>query len=127
VPGVSAERQGAGVLAAGSAVAAALAHRHPEFAGFPSVPLVAETGVTFLLHDHRAGQVAIFGDWDGWRAPVVLQAEPPGVWQAAMQRPPSGVYAYKYQLNGRQWLDDPANPAKAWDGFTGFNSLLIID
>jgi len=26
-----------------------------------------------------------------------------------------------------RWLDDPANPRKAWDGMGGFNSLLVED
>lgn len=29
-------------------------------------------------------------------------------------------------IDGQRWLDDPANPRKAWDGFDGFNSLLTL-
>jgi serine protease AprX len=126
VPGVDKERQGAGVVAAGPAVARALSHQHPAFAGFQAVPLVTTDAVTFLLHEHRANQVQVFGDWDGWQRPVCLRREELGVWTARMKRPAPGTYAYKFRLNGQQWLDDPANPDKTWDGFNGFNSLFTV-
>lgn len=126
VPRVPTERQGAGVLAAGPSVSMALHHRHAEFADFPLAPHVTERTVAFLFHDHRARQVELFGSWDGWQRPVDLQADSPGVWMADLSRPAPGTYAYKYRVDAQQWLDDPANPNKAWDEFSGFNSLLTI-
>jgi len=126
VPSVPTERQGAGVLAAGAAVAMALQHRHAEFVDFPSTPYVTVRTVTFLLHHHRAQYVELFGSWDSWQRPVVLRADSPGVWIADLPRPAPGIYGYKYRVDEKYWLDDPANPNKAWDGFSGFNSRLTI-
>lgn len=127
VPGASRERQGAGVVSAGTAVAAALRHRHPGLARYPALPHVDAATVTFVLHDHGAAQVAVLGSWDAWSAPLLLQQDEPGVWRVALPRPAAGRYAYKFLLDGARWLADPANPRRTWDGITGFNSLLIVN
>jgi len=127
VPGASRERQGAGALAAGQAVAAALSHRHPELAIHPALPHVGAVTITFALHEHQASHVALFGSWDAWSEPHAMQQDAPGVWRAGLTRLAPGRYEYKYLIDGTRWLDDPANPRKAWDGMEGFNSLLIVD
>jgi 1,4-alpha-glucan branching enzyme len=84
--------------------------------------------VEFLLHEHEARQVSVVGSWDEWREPGVpaLEVEP-GLWQASLPRPPQGSYPYKFRLDGREWLADPANPRRAHDGYGSWNSLLVLD
>ncbi len=127
VPGATRERQGAGAVSAGQAVARASSHRHPELAGHPVLPHVGAATVTFAFHEHQASHVAPFGSWDSWSAPHAMQQDASGVWRAGLTRPAPGRYEYKYLIDGTRWLDDPANPRKAWDGMDGFNSLLIVD
>lgn len=116
IPGVPRERQGAGALEAGLAVAAALREQHQILAAFTVWPRVAGNRITFLWHDHAARQ-----------APgLILTRVEPGVWRGERPLLAPGRYAYKFLLDGRRWLDDPANPRKAWDGYGGFNSLLLI-
>jgi serine protease AprX len=128
VPGASPERQGAGALEAGAAVAAALREQHGPLAGYAASPQFTPTGVAFLLHDHAAQTVQVLGSWDNWSWPglAAMQVEP-GIWQAKRPLPAAGTYTYKFLVDGVRWLDDPANPAKAPDGLGGLNSLLLKD
>jgi serine protease AprX len=116
----SVERQGAGVLDVGRAVAMALQETHTTL---PESPYIGPNGVAFSLHDHTAQQVQVLGDWDGWQAPgLVAQQIEAGVWQTTQQHLAPGQYSYKFLLNGAIWLTDPANPWKAPDHFGGLNS-----
>ncbi len=49
------------------------------------------------------------------------------MWQAELVLRREGRYAYKFQLDAARWLVDHANPARAHDGFGGFNSLLDLE
>ena len=127
IPGAPAERQGAGAVSAGRATALARSDRHGEGADFAHSPIVENGRVRFLLHEHATGSVRVLGSWDAWQAPGLEAREvEPGVWQADLARPRDGRYAYKFQLDGARWLVDHANPARAHDGFGGFNSLLAL-
>jgi len=125
VPGAPPERQGAGALDAGRAVTLALADRHSSNADCSQSPLVEDGAVRFLLHDHRAREVRVLGSWNGWQPPG-LEASPLelGVWQARLGALGPGSYAYKFLVDQRLWLVDPANPARVADSYGGFNSLV---
>ncbi len=126
VPGASVERQGAGALDAGRAVAGAMAERHTGAAGFRS-PEITPGGMRFALHDHDARSVSVLGSWDAWQSPGLAAARTEdGVWQTASMKLAPGNYTYKFLLDGTRWLDDPANPAKAHDGLGGLNSVFRV-
>jgi serine protease AprX len=127
VSGASPERQGAGAVDAGRAVTLALADRHSRRAEYVRAPLVSEGSATFLLHDHDAGKVEVLGSWNGWQSPGRPATEvEPGLWEARLAPVDGGRHAYKFLLDGRRWLTDPANPARVADGLGGWNSLLEI-
>lgn len=126
VPGAPPERQGAGALDAGIAVALALDERHsPD--GHTISPQISPTGISFLLHDRDAQKVQVIGSWDGWHGPGLVAAQPkPGVWHAARTILPPGRYFYRFLLDGQRWLADPANPRKSPNGVGGFDSILVV-
>lgn len=126
VPGAPAERQGAGVLDAGRAATLARADRHGPLADFAGSPLVEGRRVLFLLHDHAARGVRVVGSWDDWREGREAAEVEAGVFRAELERPRAGRYAYKFLLDDGRWLADPANPARAHDGFGAFNSVLTV-
>ncbi|MBK8131021.1 MAG: S8 family serine peptidase [bacterium] len=127
IPRAPRERQGAGALEAGLAVAAALREQHQKLAPFTVWPRVADGRITFLWHDHTAQKVQVMGSWDSWQTPGLTLAQvESGVWQGERPLLPPGRYAYKFLLDSRRWFDDPANPRKVWDGYGGLNSLLLI-
>jgi len=127
LPDVSRTRQGAGALAAGPAVSMALHHQHDTLEAYVSLPQVTSTYVRFVLHAHDVQSVWVVGSWDDWSTPLALTSVEEGVWAADLPRPTAGRYTYKYVIDGEQWLDDPANPAKTGDGYGGFNSVLYVE
>lgn len=127
VPGVDRERQGAGALSPGTAVARVLAERHSAARRPMLSPGLSAEGVTFSLHDHNASRVQVLGSWNDWRVPgIAATCIEPGYWRTLAVRLPSGRYAYKFLLDGQLWLDDPGNPCKAHDGSGGLNSTFVV-
>ena len=126
IPGVPRERQGAGALTAGTAVALALREQHETLVDSLNLPYIDDKTITFRLVDHHATQVRLFGTWDGWKEHILSEIEA-GVWQVKWPLLPNGRYAYKFLIDQTNWLDDPANPRKVANNFGGFNSLLIIN
>jgi serine protease AprX len=127
LPDLPRERQGAGAVHAGRAVAAALREHHQTDANGWVSPRVTPGGVTFLLHQHGAQAVRLLGSWDGWAAAGTdaVQLEP-GLWHIQLPLLPPGEYVYKFLVDDGQWADDPANPHKAPDGFGGLNNVLMV-
>lgn len=124
IPGAPRERQGAGALEAGLAVAGAL--HHGQHQAFAELPLISANTITFRFHDHAARTVELRGSWDNWQTAHTL-APGDGSWQLELPLLPNSTYKYKYIIDQHRWLDDPANPLKRPDNHGGFNSLLIID
>jgi hypothetical protein len=127
VPGAPVERQGAGAGAvdAGRAVTMALADRHSKRADHAGSPQLNASTVAFYLHDGRSGQVNVVGSWNDWGLPGLSAQElEPGLWRACLARP-KGRHQYKFLLDGKVWLADPANPARVHDGRGAWNSLLV--
>ena len=125
VEGASSERQGAGVLRPGLAVAEAMRHRHRHLEVHGRLPHVEETRITFLLHDHDARRVQMVASWSDWTHAQDLELLEHGVWRLEVARPGGERHRYKFIVDGR-WLDDPGNPMKEPDGFGGYNSLLVL-
>jgi serine protease AprX len=127
VPGADRERQGAGVVSPGQAVARALAERHSRAARQQVSPRLSPEGITFSPHDHGTSSVQVVGSWNDWRSPGIAAASiEPGHWRTLPVRLPPGRYAYKFRLDGQRWLDDPDNPRKAPDGLGGLNSAVVV-
>jgi len=127
VPGAPEERQGAGAVDAGRAVAFALREQHGPLRGRALSPVVSDEGVTFALHDHDVRDVQIVGSWDDWKSPGLrARLVEPGLWHASVGPLPAGRHLYKFLLDGTRWLDDPDNPEKSPDGFGRLNSVLAI-
>jgi serine protease AprX len=127
VPGASRERQGAGAVCPGAAVARALAERHGRAARTFISPGLSAEGVTFSLHDHEASRVQVLGSWNNWLSPgLVADRIELGFWQTRNLHLPVGDHAYKFLLDGERWVDDPGNPRKTHDGAGGLNSTFVV-
>ena len=88
---------------------------------------ITPEGILYALDADEAGQVELLGSWDEWRTPGLLATETePGLWVIYQDRLPSGVYHYKFMIDGHRWLLDPANRARVPDGAGGLNSVLTI-
>lgn len=123
LPGVSPERQGAGAIHAGRAVASVLRAAH---GGESNLAFGPQRTVTFSYFDKDARQVALVGSFNDWQ-PIDLRARASGAWTLSLPHPRRGTYAYKFLIDGTRWIEDPENMARIEDGGGGFYSLLAVD
>lgn len=124
VPGAEPERQGAGALDAGRAIALALDEPHRWQGPAPVTPHATAAGAVFELHDHGAERVVVLGSWNDWREPLEACEVERGLWRTAPLPLAPGRHEYKFRLNEETWLPDPTNPHRAGDGSGGLNSVL---
>ena len=127
VPGAPRERQGAGALAAGAAVARAIAERHRPGRAWEKSPQITPQGVIFGFHDHEARGVEVCGSWNDWKPPGIrLARDEDGSWRTPPIPIRPGTYSYKFVIDGTRWMDDPVNPRKVHDAVGGLNSVLVV-
>jgi serine protease AprX len=122
-----AERQGAGVINAGRAVAAALRVSGGLLQGIPISPNIAPQEITFYYYDPSAQAVALIGSFNGWQSNdgEMVQIRP-GLWEGVLDVPGRGTHRYKFLIDRSRWVHDPENLLRIEDGFGGFNSLITI-
>jgi serine protease AprX len=123
-----AERQGAGTINAGRAVAAALRVSGGLLQGIPISPNAARREITFYYYDPLAREVALTGSFNSWQSKdgEMVQIRP-GLWEGTIDTPKRGTHRYKFLIDRSRWTHDPENPLRIEDGFGGFNSLIAID
>ena len=126
VPGAPRERQGAGAIDAGKAIALAVWDRKQILSDAQLPPVISETEITYLLQDSQAYKVDVFGNWNNWRSPISATQIQLSMWHAKQTRLAPGRYWYKFRLDGSQWMSDPANPRKSVDRNGRINSVLIV-
>ena len=127
VAGATMDRQGAGAIDAGHAVAAALALAAGATVGTVRSPRPDEDPPSVWLRDFRARSVRVVGSWDHWCQPgTAATLEGPGLWRASLAHLEHGVHHYKLVLDGARWIADPSNPERTSDGLGGWNSVLRL-
>ena len=74
-----------------------------------------------------ADDVALCGDFNGWRADdIKLSRDKSGQWQATLALKPGRTYRYRYLLDGKRWEN-------AWDAhyvpnpYGGDDSVLVLE
>ena len=80
--------------------------------------------VQFRLGAAGVREVALVGDFGGWKVRYPMAQVAPGVWSTAVPLEP-GVYDYAFVVDGSTWVLDPLAPAVS-DGFGGANSRLSV-
>ena len=75
-----------------------------------------------------ASQVSLAGSFNQWTQDVLL-LEPGhnGLWKIEIPMLPTGRYSYKFFIDDKIWMEDVDNPYREPDGYSGFNSILIIE
>jgi hypothetical protein len=74
----------------------------------------------------RATEVSIIGSFNNWEAGTTpLKKQGKGVWAVTLHLR-AGRYPYKFLVNRKQKIADPANEAVEPDGFGGNNSILEV-
>ena len=92
----------------------------------PGPELSGAARVVFSLRLPEARTVALAGDFNAWdtqATPLMRRAD--GLWQVTVALPP-GMYQYKYLVDGLHWLEDPSNPLRLPNPFSGYNSMREV-
>lgn len=75
--------------------------------------------------DHASVSVAgTFNGWDSRKAPMALDTDR-RTWRKTLPLAP-GKYLYKFVIDDKQWVVDPANPLQEQDGGGNVNSVLRV-
>jgi hypothetical protein len=123
-----AERQGAGALNAGRAVAAALRVSGGLLQGVPISPNSSHHEITFYYFDPSAREVLLIGSFNDWQSHEGEMVRiRPGLWEGVLDNLVRGTHRYKFLIDRARWTHDPENPLRIEDGFGGFNSLITIE
>jgi serine protease AprX len=128
IEGLPPERQGFGVIRPRKAILKVL-KREPLMKSNASPFINKEkNSIEFYFQSDCALQVSLAGGFNGWAADVLL-LEPGrnGLWKIEIPMLPAGRYGYKFLIDDKMWVEDVDNPYREPDGFSGFNSLLIIE
>ncbi|MDD4857161.1 MAG: isoamylase early set domain-containing protein [Candidatus Krumholzibacteria bacterium] len=82
--------------------------------------------IAFKYINSGAAEVSVIGSFNNWD-PVTtpMRRESKGAWTVRLALRP-GKYTYKFLVNRKQKVLDPANPATEPDGFGGSNSVLEV-
>lgn len=84
--------------------------------------------IEFYVQHDCASQISLAGSFNHWAQDVLLmQPGKNGVWKIEIPMLSAGKYTYKFFVDDRMWLEDVDNPYREPDGFSGFNSILVIE
>ncbi len=128
IDNLPAERQGFGVIRPRKALLKVLKR---EVIMKPNAsPFINQTknSIEFYMQSDCASQISLAGSFNHWAQDVLL-LEPgrDGLWKIEIPMLPAGRYKYKFFVDDKMWVEDVDNPYREPDGFSGFNSLLIIE
>lgn len=126
IAGAEVMRQGYGVVNAARALEEAEREVHFAERLFFCPPRVVNGRLEFTHHNDSASNVSLAGDFNGWDYERLPLAGGEGIWRAEIDAPAPGVYRYKLVIDGKRWIEDPANLMKEPDGYGGFNSVIQV-
>lgn len=82
--------------------------------------------ISFALVQPGASEVSVIGSFNNWDpAATPMKRDAAGVWRAALVLMP-GRYPYKFSIDRKSKIVDPANALTEPDGFGGRNSVLEV-
>jgi hypothetical protein len=115
-----AERQGAGAVNAGRAVAAALRLSGGPLHGIPISPNISPRETTFYYYDPEAREVVLVGSFNDWQTKAGKMTQiRPGLWESVLDAPVRGTHRYKFVIDRSRCIHDPENPLRIEDGLGG--------
>ena len=128
IPGISAERQGFGIINPRKALLRVL--KKQQFDARPASPYldIKRNCIAFFFEHDTAHQVSLAGSFNDWtRDVLLLQPGENGCWMIEIPMLPGGRHTYKFIVDEMQWVEDAGNPFREPDTFGGFNNFFTID
>lgn len=127
VRNASALRQGCGVVNARRAVEEAVRVWTPTQISELRPPRVEGDRLSFIYVNPLADSVHLVGDVNKWNlASHPMEQILDGLWRIDIEAPTTGRYRYKFLLDNKSWVEDPANLFKQPNIYGGFDSILTI-
>jgi 1,4-alpha-glucan branching enzyme len=117
------------LLTSAAVLAGCASTRGPDSMPEPTTgPRITPQGVMFTLYSTKIDKVNIAGTFNNWSmtADPLYDREGTGMWSIILPLPP-GKYEYKFIIDGKEWIPDPANPTTTDDGFGGNNSVITVE
>jgi hypothetical protein len=128
VESIEPQRQGFGIIKPRKAILKVL-QKQNTMKPYTS-PFINEEKKTieFYIENTCADEISLAGTFNHWAQNVLLM-EPAnnGLWKIEIPMLPCGKYHYKFLIDNHHWIEDIDNPFREPDGFSGFNSVLIVD
>jgi 1,4-alpha-glucan branching enzyme len=89
-------------------------------------PQVSLDGVRFYFHAPHAKNVAVSGSFNRWdpERDQLTGPDKKGIWTITVPLSP-GRYEYRFVINNREWVLDPAAPSLD-DGLEEKNSFILV-
>ncbi len=120
-------RQGCGVVNARRAVEEAVRVWTPTTISELRPPRVDGDRLSFIYVNPLADSVHLVGDLNNWN----LTSHPmeqvlDGLWRIDLEAPGVGRYRYKFLIDSKTWVEDPANLFKQPNIYGGFDSIVTI-
>ncbi len=80
----------------------------------------------FVYYNPHAKSVAVMGSFTGWKKVYMKRVDGTGYWQLYIKLPKNGLYKYNFVVGKNKIIHDPSNPARIYNGFSGFDSVIKI-
>ena len=96
-----------------------------DFEGKLQIPEQKTDGIILEYTNNTAKTVSVAGEFNDWNTLSHTLHKKDGKWQITLNLAP-GEYQYKFVVDDKDWITDPANKQKVDDGYGGENSLLIV-
>lgn len=120
-------RQGCGVVNARRAVEEAQRVWTPTQISELRPPRVDGNRLSFIYVNPLAESVHLVGDLNGWNLTThPMEQILDGLWRIDMEAPGVGRYRYKFLIDKKTWVEDPANLFKQPNIYGGFDSILTL-
>jgi 1,4-alpha-glucan branching enzyme len=85
-----------------------------------------KVSVTFETEPREADSVSVAGDFNGWSPTATpMKQRKDGCWSATL-RLPKQEYAYRFVVNGRDWVTDEAADRTVPNEHGETNSVVVV-
>lgn len=84
--------------------------------------------VTFETGPREARSVSVAGEFNGWNpAATPMKQRKDGCWSATVRLPKNQEYAYRYVVDGHEWITDEHADRTTPNEHGGTNSVVVVN
>lgn len=78
-----------------------------------------------LPRDFGGDTIELCGDWNAWQTTRSLKRQPNGDWRLTLDLKRGAEYQFRYLVDGREWVNDPAADKYVPNPFGSENSVVV--